>query len=227
MEKRGVMGMSMVEEIICKHTNAVISGNIQSPHGSCPRCFETPGRFRLHERRERGFRFIVGSFVRIIISLLVRWKCPICGRTFTEYPDFALPYKRYVLMDIERLSEDYLENEKSYQQGVSCEGEAIGYEERDGKIDERQLSASTLWRWVGSVGLMDNVLTEGLNLIRQKDPDSYLFRGLLALWPGKYRSEERKVLLQSAWKLLQANRIFKQLFGHQIFPRYAIRYARL
>lgn len=217
----------MIEEMIRKHTDAVISGNIRSPQRSCPHCFETLDTFKLHESRKRGFRFIAGCFVRIIISLLIRWKCPICGRTFTEYPAFALPYKRYVLMDIERLSEDYLEDEKSYQQTVSHEGEAIGYEERDGKIDERQLSASTPWRWLGFLGSMNNTLTEVLNLIEQKAPQSSIFRQLLPLWPGKYRSEKRKLLLQSAWKLLQAKRLFERLFGHQIFPGYEIAPARI
>lgn len=212
------MGVPLIEEIIGKHTASILSASIQSPQRSCPHCFETPGIFKLHESRKRGFRFIVGRFVRIVISLLIRWKCPICGRTFTEYPGFALPYKRYVLMDIEGLSEDYLENEKTCQQTVSCEGEAIGYEERDGKIDERQLSASTPWRWLGFLGSMKKTLTETLNLIEQKAAQSSIFRQLFPLWPGKYRSDQRKVLLQSAWKLLQANRLFKNLFGYQIFP---------
>lgn len=221
------MGVSQIEEIIQKHTDSIISGKIRPPQGSCPHCFETPDTFKLHESRKRGFRFIAGCFVRIVISLLVRWKCSICGRTFTEYPAFALAYKRYVLMDIERLSEDYLENDKSYQQTVSCEGEPIGYEEKDGKIDERQLSASTPWRWLTFLGSMNNTLTEGLNLIEQRGSQSTIFRQLFPLWPGKYRTDERKLLLQNAWKLLQANRVFEHLFGHKIFPRYAIARARI
>ncbi|MFH1097366.1 MAG: DUF6431 domain-containing protein [Candidatus Desantisbacteria bacterium] len=200
---------------------------MRPPQGSCPHCFETPDTFNLHESRKRSFRFIVGFFVRIVISMLIRWKCPICGRTFTDYPAFALPYKRYVLMDIEHLSEDYLENEKSYQQTVSCEGEAIGYEEKDGKVDERQLSASTPWRWLTFLGSMNNSLTQALNLIEQKAPQSAIFRQLFPLWPGKYRTQKRKILLQSAWKLLQASRLFEQLFGHKIFPRYEIVRTRI
>ncbi len=125
-------------------------------------------------------------------------------------------------MDIERLSEDYPENEKSYQQTVSCEGEAIGYEEKDGKIDERQLSPSTPWRWLGFLGSMNNTLSQSLNLIEQKAGQSSIFRQLLPIWPGKYRTDERKLLLQNAWKLLQANRLFKHLFGYPIFPGYEI-----
>ena len=130
-------------------------------------------------------------------------------------------------MDIEHLSEDYLKDDKSYQQTVSCEGEAIGYEESDGKIDERQLSASTPWRWLTFLGSMNNTLTEGLNLIEQKAPQSAIFRQLFPLWPGKYRTQERKLLLQNAWKLLQANRIFEHLFGYKIFPGYEIARVRI
>lgn len=221
------MEVSPVEEIIRKHTNSIISGNIRPPQGSCPRCFELPDTYKLHECRKRSFRFTIGCFVRIVLSLLIRWKCPICGHTFTEYPAFALPYKRYVLMDIERLSADYLENEKSYQQTVSYEDGAIGYEQKDGNIDGRQLSPSTLWRWLGFLGSMNNTLTGALNLIRQKSPDSSIFRQLLPLSRGKYRTQNRKIILQNAWKLLQANQIFQHLFADKIFPRYEIGCARL
>ncbi len=221
------MKVTPVEEIIQRHTDSIISGNIKPPQGSCPKCFETPNTYKLHECRKRKFRFIVGCFVRIVLSLLVRWECPICGRTFTEYPAFALPYKRYVLMDIELLCEDYLENEKSYQETVSCEDEVIGYEEKAGKVDERQLSPSTPWRWLGFLGSMKNTLTEALNLIRQKAPDSYIFRELFPIFPGKYRTLKRKLLLQNAWKLLQANQIFQHLFGEKIFPRYEIARTRI
>lgn len=221
------MELTPVEEIIQRHTDSITSGNIKPPQGSCPKCFETPNTYKLHESRKRNFRFIVGCFIRNVISLLVRWKCPICGRTFTEYPAFVLPYKRYVLMDIERLGEDYLENKKSYQQTVSCEDGVIGYEERDGKIDERQLSPSTPWRWFNFLGSMENTLTEALNLIRQKAPDGYIFRELFPIFPGKYRTQKRKLLLQNAWKLLEANQIFQHLFGEKIFPRYEIACTRI
>jgi len=221
------MEVTLVEEIIQRHTDSITSGNIKPPRGSCPKCFETPNTYKLHECRKRRFRFIVGCFVRIALSLLVRWKCPICGRTFTEYPAFALPYKRYVLMDIEGLCEDYLENEKSYQETVSCEDGAIGYEEKVGKVDERQLSPSTPWRWLDLLGSMNNTLTGALNLIRQKAPDSYIFRQLLPLSRCKYRTQKRKIILQNAWKLLQANQIFQHLFGDKIFPRYEIARTRI
>lgn len=167
------MGVSLIEELIGKHTDSILSASIQSPQRSCPHCFEISDTFKLHESRKRGFRFIVGGFVRIIISLLVRWKCPICGRTFTAYPDFALPYKRYVLMDIEGLSEDYLENEKTYQQTVSCEGEAIGYEERDGKIDERQLSASTPFKMAWFSGWNEQDVNRNAESDRTESPAKF------------------------------------------------------
>jgi len=130
-------------------------------------------------------------------------------------------------MNIEVLCEDYLENEQSYQETVSCEDGAIGYEEKVGKVDERQLSPSTPWRWLGFLGSMNNTLTEALNLIRQKAPDSYIFRELFPIFSGKYRTRKRKLLLQNAWKLLQADQIFQHLFGEKIFPRYEIARTRI
>ena len=38
--------------------------------------------------------------VYIVIGLLIRWKCPGFSKTFTQYPWFAVPYKRYTLPTI-------------------------------------------------------------------------------------------------------------------------------
>jgi hypothetical protein len=82
-----------VEISIQQHLDDIISGKIPEPKECCPRCFSNPGTFKLHECRKRAFRYIAGNFVKVLITLLARWKCLECGKTFTIYPPFAAPYK--------------------------------------------------------------------------------------------------------------------------------------
>jgi len=63
---------------------------------TCPICKEAPDYFKPHDCRKRVFLVIVEWVVQKIESVLGRWKCPLCNHTFTYYPNFAIPYKRYV-----------------------------------------------------------------------------------------------------------------------------------
>ncbi len=214
--------VSEIEKIIRQHTDSVISGKIAIPQAPCPRCSEQPGTFIRHERRVRFFRFIVGSFVHVIKSLLVRWRCPICGKTFTDYPAFALPHKRYVLMDMERLCKEYVEDEqRTYRKTVWHQNMRIGYQGSDDDIDERFLEHSTPWRWISSLGSMKKTLNQALHLISQKDPQSSMFREVFPVYPCKYRSLQRKNILQNTRCLLRAGEKFQRLFGQKIFPHLA------
>jgi len=70
-------------------------------------------------------------------------------KTFTVYPSFASPYKRYVLEDIEKISKKYLEDEQqTYDTAVNNKGSSIGYEEEGNKNVDHFLAPSTLWRWI-------------------------------------------------------------------------------
>ena len=89
--------VSVIEARIGQHSHSVASGDICRPEGPCPQCHAVPRWFKVHERSTRSFRFIVESVVHTIASVLLRWKCPVCGKTFTDYSDFAWPYKRGLL----------------------------------------------------------------------------------------------------------------------------------
>jgi hypothetical protein len=41
-----------------------------------------------HELRSRELRYLVGTVVMCVRIVLARWRCIVCGRTFTDYPDF-------------------------------------------------------------------------------------------------------------------------------------------
>ena len=64
-----------VEILIQQHLDDIISGKIPEPKECCPRCFSNPGTFKLHECRKRACRYIAGNFVKVLITLLARWKC--------------------------------------------------------------------------------------------------------------------------------------------------------
>lgn len=44
--------------------------------------------FAAHELRSRQLRYMVGTAVICVRIVLARWRCILCGRTFTDYPDF-------------------------------------------------------------------------------------------------------------------------------------------
>ncbi len=216
------MDISPIEEIIRNHTESVKCCKTPHPPGACPRCLEQPETFKRHDARERSFRFILDGFVHIIISLLVRLKCPTCKKTFTVYPSFALPHKRYVLPVIERLAMDYLENEQqSYRETASFQGSPIPYPEQDGQITDSYFAHTTPWRWIGFFGSMEAILKQTRHLIKQKDPDSSIFREIAPIHPRKHRTPDRKTILQNARDLLRASLEFKALFGLKIFPHLA------
>jgi hypothetical protein len=138
-----------IEAAIRRHTDAVISGKIPVPQKSCPRCLNKE-KFRLHECRRRLFRYIIGSSVKVILTLLPRWKCEVCQKTFTVYPPFAVPHKRFVLCDIEKLCQRYIKDrEETYCSTVSNEGLPIGYDEGTNNAADHFLAPSTIWRWIG------------------------------------------------------------------------------
>ena len=57
--------------------------------------------------------------VETIACTLVRWRCPVCRRTFTEYPFFATPHKRYLRPQMMSRALQYVEDDAvSYRKGV-------------------------------------------------------------------------------------------------------------
>lgn len=209
------------EEKIKAHRAAVLAGRIECESTDCPLCGDIPDEFKLHERRRRQFRVIAGVWVHILWTLLARWKCPLCGHTFTEYPSFALPHKLYVREAVLELSGAYLEEPGcKYRQGVKAGGSAIGYEggEPDGGGDDRQLAHSTLWRWVAFLGSLAKTLRGARRLIKAKAPSSGLFRKAASPAGHRYRSESRRQILQRAMELVWAEIEYVRVFGLSIFP---------
>ncbi len=207
--------MNIIDKIK-ENKKEVLSGKIPDNLQICPKCNVNAENIKLHERRKRLFLVITERFIRKVWTLPGRWKCHCCNSTFTYYPQFAIPHKRYVNENIMSLSRQYVEDDRStYRNVVRYRGLAIGYEIDKDKIDERLFVGTTLWRWLGFIGSLENTLRDALDLIRQKSPTSEIFREAPPLNPRKYRSEERRKLLQRCMELFNVENEFKNVLGFQ------------
>lgn len=201
-------------EQIESHTEKVRKGETVCNLPPCPVCKSEPQRFKPHEKRGRQFYVIVDQIVKTVLGLLMRWKCPECGKSFTAYPDFALPYKRYTLPTIMAHCGGYTENERvTYRDLV--QNSSLGYPEC-----EKQLYHTTVFRWTGTLGGFAGIIAKAQDVILQAKPMSTICRDLanLSVNPKKYRSDARKQALSRCRRLLGAEKNFRAVFGISIFP---------
>jgi len=180
--------------------------------------------------RSRQFLVVVGRLIVKVLSMLVRMKCPCCGKTFTEYPAFALPYKRYVTDQIMERSLQYLQNPAMTYEQATLEqdtGQAKGrspprepmpacHEDTD---TGSQLAPSTIHRWITTLGSLKETLQAATSLLLDKGAD--IHRHVVDVAARKYRSIERKILLQNTLKLFGAEAAYRAWFGCSIFPHLA------
>jgi hypothetical protein len=102
------------------------------------------------------------------------------------------------------------------------EGMPIGHADADAGME---LSPSTLWRWVGTLGGLSEAEPRLLDLVKQKDPSTVLFRALagVRIRAGKYRSEGRRRLLAACWRLALVEAEHVRLFAVSVFTEFATR----
>lgn len=125
------------------------------------------------------------------------------------------------------LVQRYLEwDHETYRSCVEASpGMVLGYVAPAGqtKIDERALSHSTLWRWIGYLGALTASLTLGLELWIQHHPSSDLHRFPGSVAPRKARSLPRLESLRTARRLLHLRNSWDSTFGFTFLPRFATR----
>jgi hypothetical protein len=175
-----------VEEQIKQHEQRV-TGSVSRRYASCcPRCGEKE-RFHRHEIRRRNFYCVSQDHQPVAVrSWLVRWRCGNCDVRFTDYPAFALPYKRFVKPLVFELAADFCSHDTSSYRGVS-----------DGKA-----SHSSLWRWLS---WLDGLWEQGCKAVRfilAVEPNSIIHRTGCDVAPQKYRSTGRRSTLSSALQTL-------------------------
>lgn len=171
--------------------------------------------------RSRIILLVISSLVERVQTYLTRWKCTLCLQSFTLYPDFALPHKRYALPFIQERCASYVEDKtRTYAESVLEDGMPIMYEDADSGM---QLWPSTLWRWIRTLGGFAETTRSALHLIQQKSPSTVLFRTLSAHRIGKhqYRTLGRKRVLERCFCLLAACRVYGSVFGSRVFPELA------
>lgn len=226
------MGMQPLEHELLQqvknYEQQVFRNPIQCPFTICPRCHGRDPSFKLHEIISRIYHVIVENEVHKINSVIIRMKCFICCRTFRLYPDFAVPYKRYVLPNIMDLSSRYLENDgQTYRKSVTENNAEFYHQQPEGqKISV--LAHTTLCRWITSLAGLVQTLACALDIIKQKDPATGIFRVLAALKipRKKYRSEARKTTLLRCRAFLRVEKEFVRIFSmgakkFSIFPDFA------
>jgi len=204
---------------INEYTQKVRTGQIRCNLPPCPHCEMTSNSFTRHEARQRYFYTIVEQMVRKILGLLIRWKCPGCGKTFTDYPDFILPFKRYILSAMMEHSSQYTENDQTTYRKV-IQSNPAGYPD-----SERQLEYSTIHRWISTLGTLPQIIRKAQDLILQTRPDSSICRDLadLSIHKKKYCTLKRAGILLRCRQLLHLEGLYRLLFRVSIFPNLATR----
>ena len=148
--------------VIADHSARVLKGNHRCSLSHCPHCGQAPMPtifFRRHALRQRHFLVIEGRYVHSVEGFLARWRCPFCRRTFTEYPAFALPYKRYIVFQMAPRSLRYVQDDQiSYRKGVLQSYLPIFHRIKPFRdaasycTDESVLAHSTLYHWISTLG---------------------------------------------------------------------------
>jgi hypothetical protein len=189
----------------------------------CPRCFVESAFFKIHAYRERRFLIIIEMLIQAAYCSLVRFKCPGCGKTFTHYPDFAIPHKHYTQPSVTGFSERYVESDDmTYQKAVMVDSSVPGYPQSDGT-----LAPSTIHRWITTLERFDQTCRTALRLLLQENPASSICRDLarLIVLRRKYRTEQRKNQLIGCRQLVIIEAIFQATFKRSIFTKLATRCA--
>ena len=193
----------------------------------CPRCSVESEFFEIHAYRERRFLIIIEMLIKAAYCSLVRFICPGCGKTFTHYPDFAIPYKHYTRPTITGFSAKYVGSENmTYQQAVMVDNSAPGYPE-SGSSDAPTLAPTTIHRWITTLGHFPQTCRTALILVLQENPTLSICRDLarLIIVQRKYKTNHRKKQLIGCRQLVIIEAFFLAAFKTSIFTKLATRCA--
>ena len=215
-------------EAIKAHQQKVEKNKI-TPHNlsPCPRCRVESAFFKIHAYRERRFLIIIDMLIKAAYCSLVRFRCPGCGKTFTDYPDFAIPHKHYTRPSVMGFAATYVESDDmTYQQALMVDNSAPGYPLSD-STDAPTLAPSTIHRWITALARFTQSCRTALMLILQENPLSSICRDLarLIIPKRKYKTNQRKKQLISCRQLVIIEAFFQATFKSSIFTKLAIRCA--
>ena len=183
----------------------------------CPRCRVESAFFKIHAYRERRFLIIIEMLIKTAYCSLVRFGCPGCGKTFTHYPDFAMPHKHYSRQTIEGLSRAYVEDDqKTYQDAVMTDD---GVPERE--LSGRMLAPSSIHRWIGTLAELIKANEDALKKSLQEKPSVQRCSHLSPIQIPEKKSKtsnRRDCLLRCRW-FFKIRAVFKK----SVFTEFAIK----
>ena len=191
----------------------------------CSRCSVESEFFKIHAYRERRFLIIIEMLIKAAYCSLVRFICPGCGKTFTHYPDFAIPYKHYTQPSITGFSARYVESDDmTYQKAVMVDSSVPGYPERN-STDAPTLAPSTIHRWITTLGQFTQTCRTALTLLVQENPALSICRDLarLNIPHQKYKTDQRRKQLIGCRQMVIIEDFFQTTFQTSIFTKLATR----
>jgi hypothetical protein len=186
----------------------------------CPRCSVESEFFKIHAYRERRFLIIIEMLIKAAYCSLLRFKCPGCGKTFTHYPDFAIPQKHYTRPTITGFSARYLNSEDiTYRQALMVDDSVPGYPQNDAT-----LAPTTIHRWITTLSRFIQTCRTALTLLLQENPVSSICRNLarVVIPQRKYKTKQRKKQLINCQQLMMVEAFFQATFKTSIFTKLAI-----
>jgi len=189
----------------------------------CPRCSVESEFFKIHAYRERRFLIIIEMLIKAAYCSLLRFKCPGCGKTFTHYPDFAIPHKHYTRPTITGFSARYLNSEDiTYRQALMVDDSVPGYPQNDAT-----LAPTTIHRWITTLSRLTQTSRTALILLLQENPVSSICRNLarVVIPQRKYKTKQRKKQLINCQQLMVVKAFFQATFKTSIFTKLAIGHA--
>ncbi len=175
----------------------------------CPRCYSKQVTFKQHDCRSRELRYFVNFFVKTFLLNLYRWKCSICKTTFTFYPDFLLPYKRFITPSIQLLCQKYIKmGEASYREIAHPQGSQYTYNN-----SSQEFSHVSIWNWIKGLSVYEKYAYKAAQLLLRVIPDGYIHRDIIPINPNKYQSDHRRQYLEKTELVI---RVVEYLDRHNI-----------
>ena len=191
-----------IADRIRQHDKDVTAAVSKRYANCCPVC-RNASRIRRHEIRRRSFycQSDTGE-PSAIRSWLVRWKCCECRRIFTDYPPFAVRFKRHVKPVIFKMVGTLLNCS-----GVTYRG-----------ITGDQTSHSSLWRWINWINTLCDDAQACIQWIMQDNPNSLIHRAPCGVDPRQARSSARTTMLEIARQTLHRITTFEHIVATRFSP---------
>jgi len=170
----------------------------------CPGCRVESAFFKIHAYRERRFLIIVEMLIKAAYCSLVRFGCPGCGKTFTHYPDFAIPHKHYTRQTIESFSRAYVQNDQRTYEGAVMTNDGVP----EHAVSGRMLSPSSIHRWISTLADLIRLYCDAMKKSFPEKSTAQFFEdpGPIQVPEKKYRTHKRRdSLLVCRWFLKKSD----------------------